>query len=87
MLTLAAGLYIPAPVLLTAIGKDAVLLNTSTSKYYSLNQIGVLLGSVFRRENIASNTSDTFGRIQGEIYQMGTRPAGTHWTVIGKRSC
>jgi hypothetical protein len=40
MLTLDAALQIPAYVLYTMIEQDAVLLNTLTNKYYSLNEVG-----------------------------------------------
>lgn len=40
MLTLAARLRIPVHVLSTAIEGDAVLLNTQSNKYYSLNEVG-----------------------------------------------
>jgi hypothetical protein len=40
MLTLDTALYIPAHVLYTMIEQDAVLLNTLTNNYYSLNEVG-----------------------------------------------
>lgn len=40
MLTLDAILRIPTHVLSTTIGQEAVLLNTHTNKYYSLNEVG-----------------------------------------------
>jgi hypothetical protein len=40
MLTLDAVLHIPAHVLYTTVEQDAVLLNTLTNKYYSLNEVG-----------------------------------------------
>jgi hypothetical protein len=40
MLTLAATLRIPAHVLFTTVAQEAVLLNTVTNKYYSLNEVG-----------------------------------------------
>ena len=40
MLTLAATLHIPAHVLFTTVEQEAVLLNTVTNKYYSLNEVG-----------------------------------------------
>jgi len=40
MLTLAATLRIPAHVLFTTVEQEAVLLNTVTNKYYSLNEVG-----------------------------------------------
>ena len=46
MLTLYTGLHIPAHVLFTVVGQDAVLLNTLTSKYYSLNEVGARFWSL-----------------------------------------
>jgi len=40
MLTLDATLRIPAHVLFTTVDQDAVLLNTLTNKYYTLNEVG-----------------------------------------------
>lgn len=40
MLTLDASLHIPSHVLFTTIEQDAVLLNTLSNKYYSLNEVG-----------------------------------------------
>ncbi len=40
MLTLDATFHIPAQVLYTTVGQEAVLLNTLTNKYYSLNEVG-----------------------------------------------
>ena len=40
MLTLDASLHIPSHVLFTRIEQDAVLLNTLSNKYYSLNEVG-----------------------------------------------
>ncbi len=40
MLTLDTTLHVPAHVLYTTVEQDAVLLNTRTNKYYSLNEVG-----------------------------------------------
>lgn len=40
MLTLDAALHIPTHILFTTVEQDAVLLNTLTNKYYSLNEVG-----------------------------------------------
>jgi hypothetical protein len=40
MLTLDATLRIPPHVVFTTVEQDAVLLNTLTNKYYSLNEVG-----------------------------------------------
>ncbi len=40
MLTLDTTLQIPAQVLYTTVEQEAVLLNTLTNKYYSLNEVG-----------------------------------------------
>ena len=40
MLTLDATLNVPTHVLFTTVDQDAVLLNTLTNKYYTLNEVG-----------------------------------------------
>ncbi len=40
MLTLDTALHVPAHVLHTTVEQEAVLLNTLTNKYYSLNEVG-----------------------------------------------
>ncbi len=40
MLTLDTALYIPTHVMSTTVEQEAVLLNTLTNKYYSLNEVG-----------------------------------------------
>jgi len=40
MLSLDATLHIPDHVMFTTIESDAVLLNTLTNKYYTLNEVG-----------------------------------------------
>ncbi len=40
MVTLDSILHIPVHVLYTTVEQDAVLLNTLTNKYYSLNEVG-----------------------------------------------
>lgn len=46
MLTIDAALRLPAHVLFTTVEQDAVLLNTLTSKYYTLNEVGARFWSL-----------------------------------------
>ena len=46
MLTLDTRLYIPAYVVFTFADQDAVLLNTRTNYYYSLDEVGARLWSL-----------------------------------------
>ncbi len=59
MLTLDATLRIPAHVLYTLVGQDAVLLSTLTNKYYSLNEVGARFWSLL-----------TKGKTLRQAYQM-----------------
>jgi hypothetical protein len=51
MLTLDTPLHLPAHVSFSVVGEDAFLLNTRTSKYYLLQEVGARLWTLLSQES------------------------------------
>lgn len=59
MLTLDTSLHMPAHVSFSVVGEDAFLLNTRTSKYYLLQEVGARLWTLLSEESSLRGAYET----------------------------